>query len=88
LLVCRWVLARLRHQRIFSLEELNAAIFPLLADLNKRSFQRLPGSRRGIFEALDRPAIEAMYRTRQARRTPPQRRADQQHLDLSSVLTA
>ena len=30
LLVCRWVLARLRHQRFFSLEELNAAIRPLL----------------------------------------------------------
>jgi hypothetical protein len=32
LLVCRWVLARLRHQRFFSLEELNAAIHPLLVD--------------------------------------------------------
>jgi len=29
LLVCRWVLARLRHQRFFSLEELNADIRPL-----------------------------------------------------------
>ena len=28
--MCRWVLARLRHQRFFSLEELNAAIRPLL----------------------------------------------------------
>ena len=82
------MLARLRHQRFFSLEGLNAAICPLLADLNERPFQRLPGSRRGISEALDRPAIEAMHRTRQARRTPPQRRADQEHLDLTFVLTA
>jgi transposase len=60
LLVCRWVLARLRHQRFFSLEELNAAIRPLLAELNDRPFQRLPGSRRSVFEALDRPAMRAL----------------------------
>src|SRR5688572_14881636 len=60
LLVCRWILARLRHQRFFSLDELNAAIRPLLAELNERSFQRLPGSRRSVFEALDRPAMRAL----------------------------
>lgn len=43
LLVCPWILARLRHQRFFSLDELNAAIRPLLCELNDRSFQRLPG---------------------------------------------
>lgn len=60
LLVCRWILARLRHQRFFTLEELNAAIRPLLVELNERSFQRLPGSRRSVFEALDRPAMRAL----------------------------
>lgn len=60
LLVCRWILARLRHQRFFSLEELNAAIRPLLVELNERPFQRLPGSRRSVFEALDRPAMRAL----------------------------
>src|SRR6266404_2563344 len=60
LLVYRWVLARLRHQRFFSLEELNAAIRPLLAELNDRPFQRLPGSRRSVFEALDRPAMRPL----------------------------
>jgi transposase len=60
LLVCRWVLARLRHQRFFSLEELNAAIRPLLTELNARPFQRLPGSRRSVFEALDRPAMRPL----------------------------
>src|ERR1700736_1502560 len=57
LLVCRWILARLRHQRFFSLDELNGAIRPLLTDLNDRAFQRLPGSRRSVFDALDRPAM-------------------------------
>ncbi len=60
LLVCRWVLARLRHQRFFSLEELNAAIRPLIHELNERAFQRLPGSRRSVFESLDRPAMRAL----------------------------
>jgi transposase len=63
LLVCRWVLARLRHQRFFSLEELNAAIRPLLDELNERAFQRLPGSRRSVFEELDRPAMRPLPAT-------------------------
>jgi transposase len=63
LLVCRWILARLRHQRFFSLEELNAAIRPLLHELNERPFQRLSGSRRSVFEALDRPAMRPLPAT-------------------------
>jgi transposase len=63
LLVCRWVLARLRHQRFFSLEELNAAIKPLLAKLNDRPFQKMPGSRRSVFESLDRPAMRPLPAT-------------------------
>ena len=34
--VGRWILARLRHQRFFSLADLNAAIRALLDDLNDR----------------------------------------------------
>jgi transposase len=63
LLVCRWILARLRHQRFLSLEELNAAIRPLLIELNERPFQKLPGSRRSVFEALDRPAMRQLPAT-------------------------
>jgi len=62
-LVERWILARLRHQRFFSLGELNEAIVPLLADLNARPFQKLPGSRLSVFEALDRPAMRALPAT-------------------------
>ena len=60
LLVYRWILARLRHQRFFSLDELNAAIRSLLTELNDRPYQRLPGSRHSVFEALDRPAMRAL----------------------------
>jgi hypothetical protein len=57
------VLARLRHQRFFSLEELNAAIRPLFNELNERPFQKLPGCRRSVFEALDRPAMRPLPAT-------------------------
>ena len=46
LLVQRWILARLRNRRFFSLAELNRAIAELLADLNQRPFKKLPGCRR------------------------------------------
>jgi transposase len=60
LLVSRWVLARLRHRRFFSLEELNTAIAALMVELNERPFKRLPGNRRGAFETLDRPAMKPL----------------------------
>ena len=56
----RWILARLRNRRFFSLAELNAAIAELLADLNQRAFKKLPGCRMSAFEALDRPALHAL----------------------------
>jgi transposase len=60
LLVERWILARLRHRRFFSLGELNAAIRELLEDLNNRPFQKLEGSRRSWFELLERPVIRPL----------------------------
>ena len=62
LLVERWILARLRHRRFFSLAELNAAIRELLEDLNNRPFQKLEGSRRSWFELLERPVIRPLPR--------------------------
>lgn len=58
--VQRWILARLRHRRFFSLAELNEAIAALLEPLNSRPFRRLPGSRRDAFETLDRPALRPL----------------------------
>lgn len=60
LIVERWILARLRNRRFFSLRELNAAIWQLLADLNERPFKKLPGCRREAFEQLDRPQLRAL----------------------------
>ena len=56
----RWVLAALRHRTFFSLAELNAAIAKLLERLNNRPFRKLPGSRRSLFEQLDRPALRPL----------------------------
>lgn len=59
-IVERWILARLRDRSFFSLAELNAAIRELLGPLNDRPFQKLPGSRRELFERLDRPAMQPL----------------------------
>ena len=64
LLVQRWILARLRNRRFFSLSELNAAIGLLLADLNLRPFKKLPGCRRSAFELLDAPVLRPLPPTR------------------------
>ncbi|HET90758.1 MAG TPA: IS21 family transposase, partial [Chloroflexi bacterium] len=53
----RWILARLRHRRFFSLGELNEAIRQLLREYNRRPFQQLEGCRESLFLSLDRPAL-------------------------------
>ena len=56
----QWILARLRNHQFFSLGELNTQIRRLLVELNDKPFQKLPGSRRSQFEALDRPALRPL----------------------------
>jgi transposase len=60
----RWILARLRKQRFFSLAELNQAIAELLDQLNERPFNKLPGSRQSVYESLDRPALKPLPQAR------------------------
>ena len=60
LLVERWILAALRNRTFFSLAELNAAIAELLERLNARPFKKLPGSRRELFESLERPLLQPL----------------------------
>lgn len=60
LLVERWIIARLRNRRFCSLAELNEEIVDLLAWLNDRPFKKLEGSRRSLFEELDRPALRPL----------------------------
>jgi len=56
----RWILARLRNHRFFSLAELNQAMAELLEDLNGRVTRHLGASRRQLFEELDRPALKSL----------------------------
>ena len=56
----RWIVAALRHQKFFSVEELNAAIGELLTKLNHRPFRKQDGTRASVWEALDRPALKPL----------------------------
>ena len=62
----RWILARLRHQRFFSLAALNTAIAALLADLNQRPFKKLPDCRASAFAKLDQPVLKPLPASRMA----------------------
>jgi len=56
----RWILARLRNRRFFSLAELNQAIREQLEKLNGRTMEHLGNSRRELFEELDQPALKPL----------------------------
>jgi transposase len=58
--VSRWILARLRDERFFSLGELNSRIAELLVELNERPLKVLRVSRRELFEQLDGPALRPL----------------------------
>ena len=60
LLVERWILAALRKRKFFGLAEINQAIEELLVRLNNRPFRKREGSRRSLFESLDKPALRAL----------------------------
>jgi transposase len=58
--VQRWILARLRNRRFFSLAELNHAIGELIAQLNARPMRGWGTTRRALYEQVDRPALLAL----------------------------
>lgn len=56
----RWIIAVLRNRRFCSLAEANLAIAECLEALNARPFKKMDGSRKELFEALDRPALRPL----------------------------
>jgi len=64
LVVERWLLATLRNRTFFSLAELNTALRDKLEWLNDRPFKKMAGSRRSLFEAIDRPALRPLPASR------------------------
>jgi transposase len=63
LIVERFVLARLRNRRFFSLAELNVAIREIVADLNARIMRKLGVSRAELLETIERSALKALPTT-------------------------
>src|SRR3979490_1352934 len=59
-IVQRFVLARLRNRRFFSLDDLNIAIHECVADLNAKIMRKLGKSRRELLETIERPALKAL----------------------------
>jgi len=59
-IVERWILARLRHERFFSLAALNARIAELLETLNARPMRLYRASRRELFARLDQPQLRPL----------------------------
>ena len=56
----RWIVAKLRNRRFFSLSELNAAISELTTQLNARVTRHLGTSRRALFDEIERPALKPL----------------------------
>ena len=56
----RWIVAKLRNRRFFSLSELNAAIRELTTQLNARATRHLGTSRRALFDEIERPALKPL----------------------------
>jgi transposase len=56
----RWILARLRHRRFFSVADLNAAIAELVDDINARVMKGYNASRADLFATIDKPALKQL----------------------------
>ena len=52
-LASRWIIAVVRNEKFLSLEDLNFRIVELLEKINNKSFRKLKGSRRSVFELIE-----------------------------------
>ena len=58
--IVEMLLACLRKRQFFGIEEINAALRPMLEELNERVMDHLGKSRRQLFEELDVPALRPL----------------------------
>ena len=63
-IVSNRVLAALRNRQFFSLQEINEAIKEELVKLVKRPFQKREGNRQTAFEAIDKPCLQPLPKTK------------------------
>src|SRR3954447_495495 len=60
LIVERFVLAKLRNRRFFSLDELNVEVRACVATINAKVMKKFAKSRRELLETIDRPALKQL----------------------------
>src|SRR5277367_946456 len=60
LLATRWIIAKLRNRRFFSITELNDAIRDCVTTLNERVTRHLGASRRMLFEDVERTTLKPL----------------------------
>ena len=63
-IVSRKILAALRNRQFFSLQEINEAIQRELVKLLNRPFQKREGNRQAAFEAIDKPCLQPLPKTK------------------------
>lgn len=64
LIASRWILAALRNRTFFSLEEANEAIWELLEEMNSKPFQKMDGSRKSVFEEIEKKELKPLPNSR------------------------
>jgi hypothetical protein len=80
-----WLLEWLRDGRYFSFAELNAEIKKRMIELSARDYQKRPGSRQSVFEALDKPALRPLPACRYEHATYVLRRVpDNYHVEYEN----
>jgi hypothetical protein len=55
--ITTWIIAALRHRKVFTLQELNEAIQVRLDEYNNRPFQKKEGSRYSLFLEEEKPLL-------------------------------
>lgn len=64
LIASRWILAALRNRTFFSLEDANEAIWELLEVYNARKFQKLDGTRKSVFDEIEKDVLQELPQSR------------------------
>ncbi|WP_051663133.1 IS21 family transposase [Alicyclobacillus macrosporangiidus] len=59
-----YILARIRNRNFFSLAELNGVLWDILEDFNNKPFQKMEGSRRSLFDSVDKPVLRPLPKER------------------------
>jgi len=55
-----WVMAPLRNRIFFNIHELNQVLKEYLEELNSRPFQKMEGTRKSVFESLEKPVLRSL----------------------------